>query len=89
MAQKSLPLSVTVTTLSELVDGQEGEFFSLLSEKQELKTRDGKPYYRVTFRDKGRDFRSFVSAAVSSGNPMVLTGEQMEWAVSRRARPVD
>src|SRR3954465_8126690 len=55
MAQKSLPLSVTVTALCELIEGQEGEFFALLSEKQELKTRDGKPYYRVTFRDKGRD----------------------------------
>ncbi len=55
MAQKSLPLSVTNVALCELADGQEGEFFALLSEKQELKTRDGKPYYRVTFRDKERD----------------------------------
>ena len=75
MAQKSLPLSVTVTTLSELVDGQEGEFFSLLSEKQELKTRDGKPYYRVTFRDKGRD----VSFPIWSDSPLAVSCRD-EWA---------
>jgi 3'-5' exoribonuclease len=75
MAQKSLPLSVTVTTLSELIDGQEGEFFSLLSEKQELKTRDGKPYYRVTFRDKGRD----VSFPIWSDSPLAVSCRD-EWA---------
>jgi hypothetical protein len=41
-------------SLSELCEGQEAEFFALLSEKQELTTRDGKPYYRVTFRDAAR-----------------------------------
>jgi 3'-5' exoribonuclease len=75
MAQKSLPLSVTITTLSELVEGQEGEFFSLLSEKQELKTRDGKPYYRVTFRDKGRD----VSFPIWSDSPLAVSCRD-EWA---------
>jgi 3'-5' exoribonuclease len=48
-------LSVRIVTLSELGDGQEAEFFALLSEKQELTTRDGKPYYRVTFRDAARE----------------------------------
>ena len=41
--------------LSELVDGQESDFFALLSDKQELKTKDGKPYFRVTFRDAQRE----------------------------------
>lgn len=41
--------------LCELVDGQEADFFALLADKQELKTRDGKPFYRVTFRDAGRE----------------------------------
>jgi 3'-5' exoribonuclease len=41
--------------LSELCDGQEADFFALLSDKQELTTRDGKPYYRVTFRDAARE----------------------------------
>src|SRR5205809_3487141 len=66
MAQKSLPIAECMVTLCELTDGQEGEFFALLSEKQELKTRDGKPYYRVTFRDKGRD----VSFPIWSDSPL-------------------
>jgi 3'-5' exoribonuclease len=44
-----------VVPLCELAEGQEGEFFALLSEKQELKTRDGKPYFRVSFRDARRE----------------------------------
>jgi 3'-5' exoribonuclease len=75
MAQKSLPLSATSVALFEMVDGQEGEFFALLSEKQELKTRDGKPYYRVTFRDKGRD----VSFPIWSDSPLAISCRD-EWA---------
>jgi 3'-5' exoribonuclease len=75
MAQKSLPLSVTSVALFEMVDGQEGEFFALLSEKQELKTRDGKPYYRVTFRDKGRD----VSFPIWSDSPLAVSCRD-EWS---------
>ncbi len=41
--------------LCELNDGQEADFFALLADKQELKTRDGKPYYRVIFRDARRE----------------------------------
>jgi 3'-5' exoribonuclease len=44
-----------VVPLSELAEGQEADFFALLSEKQELTTRDGKPYYRVSFRDGRRE----------------------------------
>src|SRR3954471_15378882 len=69
MAQKSLPLPVITSALFELIDGQEGEFFALLSEKQELKTRDGKPYYRVTFRDARRD----VSFPIWSDAPLAET----------------
>ena len=68
MGQKSLPLSTTITLLSALADGQEGEFFALLAEKQELKTRDGKPYYRVTFRDKAND----VSFPIWSDAPLAV-----------------
>src|SRR5436190_2696900 len=75
MAQKSLPLTVTSIALCELIDGQEGEFFALLSEKQELKTRDGKPYYRVTFRDKARD----VSFPIWSDSPLAVSCRD-EWA---------
>jgi 3'-5' exoribonuclease len=39
----------------ELVEGQEADFYALLADKQEQTTRDGKPYYRVTFRDAKRE----------------------------------
>src|SRR5215204_6104033 len=45
----------TTSLLSELTNGQEADFFALLSAKEELTTRDGKPYFRVTFRDAGRE----------------------------------
>jgi 3'-5' exoribonuclease len=44
-----------VVPLCELVDGQEADFFALLAEKQELTTREGKPYFRVSFRDAKRE----------------------------------
>lgn len=48
-------MPVRTVPLSKLSEGQEADFFALLSEKQELTTRDGKPYYRVTFRDAQRE----------------------------------
>jgi 3'-5' exoribonuclease len=44
-----------ITPLAELVNGQEADFFALLAGKEELTTRDGKPYFRVTFRDSQRE----------------------------------
>jgi len=46
---------MAIVALSDLTPGQEAEFFALLSAKEELKTRDGKPYWRVAFRDAGRE----------------------------------
>lgn len=43
------------TRLSDLTNGQEADFFALLATKEELTTRDGKPYHRVTFRDASRE----------------------------------
>ena len=45
----------SLTPLSELTNGQEADFFALLAAKEELTTRDGKPYFRVTFRDAHRE----------------------------------
>jgi 3'-5' exoribonuclease len=42
-------------TLAELAHGEEGDFFALLSGKEELTTREGKPYFKVTFRDATRE----------------------------------
>jgi 3'-5' exoribonuclease len=55
-----------VVALSELDEGQEGDFFALLAEKQELATRDGKPYHRVAFRDARRE----VSFPIWSDSPL-------------------
>ncbi len=41
--------------LADLIHGQEADFYALLSAKEELTTKDGKPYFRVTFRDAGRE----------------------------------
>lgn len=41
--------------LAEMVHGQEADLFVLLSGKESLTTRDGKPYVRVTFRDAARE----------------------------------
>jgi 3'-5' exoribonuclease len=46
---------MAVVTLSELVNGQEADVFVLMTAKEELRTRDGKPYFRVGFRDFGRE----------------------------------
>lgn len=51
MASKSYP----IVALSEMEDGQEADLFALLVSKEELRTREGKPYFRVTFRDARRE----------------------------------
>lgn len=45
----------SIVPLSQLVDGQEADLFILLARKEELKTREGKLYWRVTFRDPQRE----------------------------------
>ncbi len=47
--------TIPMLLLSELVDGQEADMFLLMTAKELLKTRDGKPYYKVSFRDAGRE----------------------------------
>ncbi len=48
-------MTATVTQLSQLADGQVADFFAVLVRKEELHTRDGKPYMRVAFRDAERE----------------------------------
>ena len=45
---------MSLVRLSEMIPGQEADFFALLSNKEELTTREGKPYWRVSFRDATR-----------------------------------
>lgn len=62
MPTKPLP----IVALADLVNGQECDLFALLSAKEELKTRDGKPYHRVAFRDARRE----VSFPVWNDSPL-------------------
>src|SRR5262245_13162887 len=62
------PMPVRPVPLYELADDQEADFFALLSEKQELTTRDGKPYHRVLFRDS----RRAVSFPIWSDSPLAV-----------------
>lgn len=69
-------MPAAVVPLSELAEGQEADFFALLSEKQELTTRDGKPYFRVSFRDSRRE----VGLPIWADSPLA-TACRNEWAV--------
>jgi 3'-5' exoribonuclease len=69
-------MPAAVVALSELPEGQEADFFAVLSEKQELTTRDGKPYFRVSFRDARRE----VGLPIWADSPYAVTCRN-EWAV--------
>ena len=45
----------SVVALCEMIQGQESDLFALLTVKELLQTRDGKPYHRVGFRDARRE----------------------------------
>ncbi len=47
-----------IKTLSELEIGLEADCFVLLAEKEKLRTKDGKPYYKTVFRDKWREIQT-------------------------------
>jgi 3'-5' exoribonuclease len=47
--------TIPLLPLAEMVAGQEADAFVLLAAKTEGTTRDGKPFFRVTFRDATRD----------------------------------
>ncbi|HBT76165.1 MAG TPA: nucleotide-binding protein [Planctomycetaceae bacterium] len=54
---KSPSSPLPIVALSGLEDGQEADVFVLLAEKEPHKTRDGKPYFKVMFRDARREVR--------------------------------
>jgi 3'-5' exoribonuclease len=47
--------AITIVALSEMTAGQEADVFVLMTLKEELTTRDGKPYFKVGFRDHARE----------------------------------
>lgn len=46
---------IPIVALSEMNNGQEADLFVLMTIKEELTTRDGKPYFKVGFRDHARE----------------------------------
>ncbi|MFZ5832993.1 MAG: 3'-5' exoribonuclease YhaM family protein [Planctomycetota bacterium] len=44
-----------VLKLDQMLVGEEADVFALLSAKEELQAKNGKPYYRVAFRDDTRE----------------------------------
>jgi 3'-5' exoribonuclease len=44
-----------ILSLSSMLPGQEADLFVLMTVKEQLNTREGKPYFRVGFRDGGRE----------------------------------
>ena len=57
-----------IIQLCDMQDGQSGDLFALLTSKEELKTREGKPYFRVAFRDGGRE----VSFPIWGDSPLAV-----------------
>jgi 3'-5' exoribonuclease len=51
-----------VVALGDLAPGEVGDFFALLAAKDELTTREGKPYFKATFRDARREAAAYVWA---------------------------
>ncbi len=50
-----MPATMPILALSAMLPGQEADMFVLMTSKEQLTTREGKPYYRVGFRDGGRE----------------------------------
>lgn len=50
-----MPKQPPLIALAELADGQEGDFFALLAERNLITTRDGKSFWKAVFRDAGRE----------------------------------
>lgn len=46
---------MAIVQLAEMGSGQEGDLFALMTSKEELTTREGKPYFKVCFRDARRE----------------------------------
>lgn len=47
--------NIELVALADMVPGNEADMFVLLSERQLRHTKDGKPFYKVAFRDRTRE----------------------------------
>jgi len=66
------PASMPVVRLSDMEPQQEGDLFVLLTGKEELRTREGKPYFKVSFRDARRE----VSFPIWDDSPLAADCRQ-------------
>lgn len=66
----------SILTLAAMEPGQEADVFLLLSGKEELTTRNGEPYFRVTFRDATRE----VSFPIWANSPLAAACRD-DWVV--------
>jgi 3'-5' exoribonuclease len=69
MSTRTVPL----ISLDEIIPGQEADMFVLLTAKEELTAKNGKPYFKVTFRSRIRE----VSFPIWDNSP---------WAAECRAQ---
>jgi len=67
-----------IVRLGDLTAGQQADCYALLAGKDRALTRDGKPYFRATFKDKSRA----AVAMIWSDGPWFSTCES-EWQVGR------
>ncbi|MGD9857672.1 MAG: 3'-5' exoribonuclease YhaM family protein [Planctomycetaceae bacterium] len=67
-----------VMRLCDLQPGQLGDCFALLTARERATTRDGKPYFRCTFRDANRS----VTAMIWSDTPFFTDCDQ-KWQAGR------
>ncbi len=67
-----------IVALGDLEPGASGDCFALLAVKQRATTRDGKPYYRVTFRDRLRA----ATAMIWHDSPLFAECER-DWCTGR------
>ena len=58
--------NMQIVDLADMSDGQEADVFVLLTAKEQLTTRDGKPYFKVGFRDAEREVKHDVIAFCTS-----------------------
>ena len=57
---QDMAAEVQILKLSQLEPGQTADCFALLEAKEQGKTRDGKPFYRVSFRDAVRSVTAMI-----------------------------
>lgn len=67
-----------IKTLAELTPSADADSFVQLVEKERLRTKDGKPYYKTIFRDRKRSFQALVWL----DSPLFASCEK-EWRVGR------